>query len=123
MSEVSLGTVYDINKNIMSKMEKLSNPALMNKLKKVEQYFNENKVYFMLLCADRRDYTLFRLVEDNAPAEAASILKECLMNRGEVLEIEKVEETNAFEIWLRIDDEPFCYYLFPYDEGVVEFRG
>ncbi len=120
MSEVSLGTIYDINKNIMSKMEKLSNPALMNKLKKVEQYFNENKVYFMLLCADRRDYTLFRLVEDNAPAEAASILKECLMNRGEVLEIEKVEETNAFEIWLRIDDEPFCYYLFPYDEAIIE---
>ena len=41
MSEVSLGTVYDINKNIMSKMEKLSNPALMNKLKKVEQYFGK----------------------------------------------------------------------------------
>ena len=120
MSEVSLGTIYDINKNIMSKMDKLSNPALMNKLKKVEQYFNENKMYFMLLCHERRDFTLFRLTETNSPKEAASILKECLQNRGMVLEIEKVEETNAFEIWLKIDDEAFCYYLFPYDEAVIE---
>lgn len=120
MSEVSLGTIYDINKNIMSKMEKLSNPALANKLKKVEQYFKENHVYFMLLCAERRDYTLFNLSMEHSHIEAASALKECLLNRGEVLEIEKVEETNAFEIWLRIDDEPFCYYLFTYDDAVIE---
>ena len=120
MSEVSLGTIYDINKNIMSKMDKLSNPALMNKLKKVEQYFNENKMYFMLLCHERRDFTLFRLTETNSPKEAISILKECLQNRGMVLEIEKVEETNAFEIWIKIDDEAFCYYLFPYDDAIIE---
>ena len=120
MSEVSLGTIYDINKNIMSKMDKLSNPALMNKLKKVEQYFNENKMYFMLLCHERRDFTLFRLIETNSSQEAASILKECLQNRGMVLEIEKVEETNAFEIWLKIDNEAFSYYLFPYDDAIIE---
>ena len=58
--------------------------------------------------------------EKKVDTEILPLLKECLMNRGEVLEIEKVEETNAFEIWLRIDDEPFCYYLFPYDEAIIE---
>ena len=119
MSEVNLGTVYDINKNIMNSMTKLSNPALMNKLKKVEQYFLENRIYFMLLCHERRDYTLFRLTNKDSHIEAASILKECLQNRGEVLDIERVD-TGAFEIWIRTDDEAFCYYLFPYDEAIIE---
>ena len=120
MSEVSLGTIYDINKNIMNNMDKLSNPALVNKLKKVAQYFSENKTYFMLLCHEKRDYTLFRLTKEDSHLEAADILKECLQNRGVVLEIEKTEDGFAFEIWLKIDGEAFCYYLFPYDEAVIE---
>lgn len=119
MSEVNLGTIYDINKNIMNNMKKLSNPALMNKLKKVEQYFKENKMYFMLLCHERRDFTLFRLTKDDSHAEAASILKECLQNRGDVLEIE-ITKDGAVEIWIKDDGEAFCYYLFPYDEAIIE---
>jgi hypothetical protein len=33
---------------------------------------------------------------------------------------EKTEDDIAIEIWIEIDKEPFCYYLFPYDEAVIE---
>lgn len=118
MSEVSLGSVYDINKNLMSKENKLSLPALENKLKKVKEYFINGNKYYMLLCHERRDYTVFNLLDALSPTKAVKELKECLLNRGNVLSIEKVE--GAFEIWLKIDDEAFCYYLFPYDNAVIE---
>ena len=60
MSEVSLGTVYDINKNLMSKENKLSLPALENKLKKVKEYFiNGNKYCFYVMKEETILYLIY----------------------------------------------------------------
>lgn len=119
MGEVSLGTVYDINKNLMKNEKKLSSPALNNKLKKVTQFFKEGQMYYMLLCHEMRDYTIFRIADAQASAEKATQeLKECLLNRGEVLSLDK--ENEAFEIWIKNNNEAFCYYLFPYDNAIIE---
>ena len=45
MGEVSLGTVYEINKNLMRREEKLSKPAFANKLKLVKNFFLKNEKY------------------------------------------------------------------------------
>lgn len=120
MGEVSLGTVYDINKNLMKNEKKLSSPALTNKLKKVTQFFKEGQMYYMLLCHEMRDYTIFRIIDSQSSAEKATQeLKECLLNRGEVLSLDK-EENGAFEIWIKNNNEAFCYYLFPYDNAIIE---
>lgn len=119
MGEVSLGTVYEMNKNLMKNEKKLSKPALENKIKKVQSFFKENKFYFMLLCHERRDYTIIKLKNKDSYEKAGEELKECLLNRGDILAIDK-ENENTFEIWLKIDDEAFCYYLFPYDDAIVE---
>jgi hypothetical protein len=50
----------------------------------------------------------------------AADIDECLTNRGEIISIEPTENNDAFEIWLKIDDEYYVYYLFPYDLGVIE---
>ena len=119
MGEVSLGTVYDINKNLMKNEKKLSSPALTNKLKKVTQFFKEGQMYYMLLCHEMRDYTIFRIIDAQTSAEKATQeLKECLLNRGEVLSLDK--ENEAFEIWIKNNNEAFCYYLFPYDDAIIE---
>lgn len=119
MGEVSLGTVYDINKNLMQYEKKLSSPALTNKLKKVEMFFKEGNKYFMMLCHETRDYTIFKLNSKESAKKATQELKECLLNRGEVLAIDK-EKNGAFEIWVKSNEEAFCYYLFPYDNAVIE---
>jgi hypothetical protein len=79
----------------------------------------------MLLCNERKDYTLFRflhslddIIPDTQYAGAELIL--CLKNRGDIYSIANTEDGIALEIWLSIDDEIYCYYLFPYDEGVIE---
>ena len=49
-----------------------------------------------------------------------SDLMECLTNRGNVVSIEPTEDKQAYEIWIdKGDEEPCCYYFFPYDAAIV----
>lgn len=76
----------------------------------------------MLLCNERRDYTLFHKKNNSHKTyeNMLDVLKECLTNRGQVKSIELDKVSQAIEIWLHIDEENFAYYLFPYDTGVIE---
>lgn len=121
MSEVNMGTLYDANKSAMANYPKMDRATLKDKLKEIEKYFKKDDIVFhMLLCHERRDYTVFMLRsgDSNCIEEAVSALKDCMVNRGTILEIEE-QPDGAYEIWLRIDDEAFCYYLFPYGQGVI----
>ena len=110
MSEVSLGTVYDINKNLMDKKKRLSNSALRKKIDEIDKSFFQ-KGYFMLLCHEQRDYTVFDITTDANAGWAARELKDCLNNRGDVLSIEKTQDGIAYEIWIRKVEGSFVYYL------------
>lgn len=131
--KVELGTLYDINKNIIEKnVEVLSDEQLQSKKDLIVDFINQtgNK-YYMLLCNDRKDYTLFHRneTEDGLWKDSAGLtedviekvlIDECLPNRGKTKSIELTEDKNAFEIWISIDGESYCYYFFPYDLGVIE---
>lgn len=124
-TNINLGNMYDMNKQIMDQVATTINPIeLYPYQKKIEDWFNwKIDSYAMLLCHERRDYTVFHLYEKqnpNPPALAAQELIGCLLDRGDVLSIEETEDKQAWEIWLRIDKESFCYYLFPYDNAVIE---
>lgn len=123
-TEINLGSLYDMNKQLMEQVgEPISELALYPYQTKIEDWFNWNiDSYAMLLCHERRDYTVFHLYEkqnSNPPAVAAKELINCLLNRGEILSIEETND-KAWEIWLRIDKEVYCYYLFNYDNAVIE---
>lgn len=123
-TNINAGTLYDANKQIMSQIGKsLDHLQLAAVQAKLEDWFNMIiDTYAMLLCHERRDYTIFHLYETqnpNPPAIAAKELIICLKSRGEILSIEENED-EAWEIWLKIDNEPFCYYLFRYDDAVIE---
>lgn len=128
MSEekITIGNLYELNKQLLENEKSLSASKIREKTKSLQTYFSQSSnVYFMLLCNDAKDYTLFRIINDEARIErtkkAAAEVIDCLNNRGEILSIEKVNESTAFEIWLRKNDNNiFCYYLFNYDEGVIE---
>lgn len=124
-TNINLGNMYDMNKQIMDQVGSPINPIeLYPYQKKIEDWFNwKIDSYAMLLCHERRDYTVFHLYEKqnpNPPALAAQELIGCLLDRGDVLSIEETEDKQAWEIWLRIDEQSFCYYLFPYDNAVIE---
>lgn len=125
MAELSLGTLYDANKQIMNsqKIKPLTAPELAAAEKKIENFFNmQCDNYGMLYCKDRSDFTIFHMYEKqnpNPPALAAAECIGCCLDRGDILSIEEQEDKN-FEIWLKIDDEAYAYYLFPYDNAVIE---
>ena len=121
---VSLGTLYDFNKMIMATQSPLTKNEINEKLQSLEDWFNLRiDGYAMLLCRERYDFTVFHLYElqnENPPSIAAKELIEILQNRGDILSIEKENNTSTFEIWLKIDEEAFAYYLFACDDWVIE---
>ena len=125
--KVELGTLYDINKNIVETgVEALTEEQMKNKKELFEEYIeNTNNEYYMLLCNDRKDYTVFRRTgigsEDSIGCCLIDILiDECLPNRGITKSIELTENKDAVEIWISINGESYCYYFFPYDAAIIE---
>lgn len=120
-SKVTLGTVYDMNKSLIQQVEKpMTKEDLENARNTFEEYVTtSDNQYYMLLCNDRKDYTLFNYTTERLEF-FYNELQECLINRGSVYSIEKTSDNQALEIWLKIDDEVFCYYFFAYDTGVLE---
>ena len=57
MSNLEMGTVYDLNKQLVETAEKVISPYKLNEKKKIiKQFVRENKDnYFMLLCNEGRD--------------------------------------------------------------------
>ena len=94
---------------------------LKEKFTLLEEYTLEKfNHYYMLLCNDRKDYTVFHTTVLEDKHSVPNELMECLTNRGLIYGIDRTEDGVAIEIWLMIDNEPYCYYFFPYDEAIVE---
>ena len=127
---VSLGTLYDFNKQMVLKQGRLSKSKIESIKPELEEWFNwQIDGYAMLLCRERYDFTVFHLYEKqnpNPPAIATDELVEALKNRGKILSIEKDTVNNyptnegAWEIWMKIDKEIFAYYLFNCDDFVIQ---
>lgn len=123
--KVSLGNLYDMNKQVMLKQPPLGRLEIDNIKLNLEQWFNwQLDGYAMLLCRERYDFTIFHLYElqnPNPPRVAANELIEVLKNRGKILSIEKdINDDKVWEIWLKIDKEAYAYYLFNCDDFVIQ---
>lgn len=121
-------TLYDVNKQLLNN-ERFLDPIELNlKIKTIRKaYDNKTLKFLMLLCNERKDYTIFDLKnftkeKDLCLNEFESDLRESLQNRGRVLTIEKAVSSPGWEIWLRDDEgENFCYYLFNCTPAVLSY--
>lgn len=118
--EIDTGlSMYDINKNLMKEEKPLDPIATNIAIKKAaDGILSSFKKYWMLLCRERNDYTVFIITGSNKLEDE---LKETILNRGKLLDISQQEDKN-FEIWIRDPEteENFVYYLFDYTFGIVE---
>ena len=127
--EIEFGTLYDINKNLVKQTEIKLNEGVLNSKKQVITDFMKkcNNYYYMILCNERKDYTVFHwinLCNNNDAKEISKILvDECLTNRGEIRGIDLTKNKDAIEIWMVIDNEAYVYYFFPYDNAIIEVGG
>ena len=121
--DVSLGNLYDINKQLMATMPEMTDAEINLITPQLEEWFNwKLDGYAMLLCRERYDFTVFHLYEKQNPYPqkvAVSELFELLKERGKILSIEKADEI-SWEIWIKIDEEAFVFYLFGCDRWIIE---
>ena len=120
---IEAGNLYEANKQLVIQNEKpLTHPELAAKQEELEEFFEDQVQEFaMLLCHERRDYTIFQLTSSSTAEHfAAREAIGCCTDRGKILGIDKTNDGIAYEIWLDIDNEAFCYYLFPYDKAVIK---
>ena len=122
--DIAAGNLYEANKQLVEKTENpLTHPQLANIQLQLENFFETKvKKYAMLLCHEERDYTVFNLdpVSVTSPHFAAREALGCCTDRGAVYSVEETEDKQAYEIWIKKEDEMYCYYLFPYDQAVIE---
>ena len=129
MAEINMGTLYDMNKNVIANLSPLGKGQIRETLNsEVSEYLKDtDNTYYMMLCHEARDYTVFRISDYSSIPDAIKELKECLNNRGELYSIAK-DTNGAIEIWIKgtgfceylEKDKFYMYYLFPYDAAIIE---
>ena len=112
--------LYSLNKNIMNQMKPI-NEQEINELKNSVNALSEYGMYFMLLCKDYNYYTIFHknfpsIISTDSFANMVIILCQEL---GDIIGWENTDQ-GAIEVWIKINDEAYCFYLFQYDAGIVE---
>ena len=113
-------SLYDFNKTNMAQI-KPYDLIVLNKMctQVAEDVWQSASSYWMLLCRERNDYTIFHI--RNNKEELQKAILECLNNRGYVLDITKQPDNN-YEIWIRDFDtnDNVVYYLFDYNNAIIE---
>lgn len=120
--------LYDFNKVNMARLPELTEHEELAATRVLKTFFRENASirYFMMLCYDNHDFTLFDTesneMVDILPTIVTDIM-ECMHNRGfGFIDIAPVE--GAIEIWVKPHDQQevaHMYMLFPYDNGVITY--
>ena len=118
--------IYDVCKSLTASLQPYDPIVLKRKISAIAESYTETNLidYLMLLCHDRRDYTIFNISRGFDTDTFKLDLEECLFNRGYVVSIEEAtDELNAWEIWVRDKEteENFCYYLFNCSNAVIEY--
>lgn len=114
-------TQYEMKKKQYLEVTPLDPLLVVSNIKEIsEKMFDSSSHYYMLLCNDRKDYTIFHLSDAFVDAVLEQELLETIQNRGEIMDIYDGCQDNSWEIWVKDNGECFCYILFEYDSGVIE---
>lgn len=127
-TEISGSSLYEMNQAIMQSETPFSKAEIVTAMEHIAIWVHNNAAsekYYMMLCKELSDYTVFDLNEKaNIPhycnTMAADVI-DCIQNRGELLSIEETDDKNAWEIWVKMISGTHAYYLFPYTAGVIEY--
>lgn len=114
--------LYDLNKLIISQMPNLSQDALLEKKDVIDALHTKyNNSYYMLYGKEISYFTLFKIID---PAYFNYDVFDCLKHLGgDIKAMDLTEDSDAVEIWIEIEQNPICLYLFPYDSGVINVGG
>ena len=115
--------MYQINKDLVRTLKKMTNMEVNQALEKVAEWFNPNETHYALLNHEQHYFTIFENGSaDNIPNNFIAELKDILMNHYGDGDLRAIDVNGtAVEIWAIWDHEPTVAYLFPYSQGVVYY--
>ena len=133
IKKIEVGSLYELNQNIVAQLPPQPQEHIQEQLFKIKDWFSKsNGKYFMLLCKEKADYTLFNFngkeitdifpeFIDKMSIKAVKELEVCIKNRGILMAINKATE-NAWEIWIKDikNKEVHMYMLFECGSMVIE---
>lgn len=124
--DITMPTKYEINKAGYAEFKPLDPITLQQELAQIAKEFPSH-YYWMLLCKERSDYTIFydkKIDMGNKIQNTVTELRETLHNRGDVISIEYIGDKQKampmWEIWLKSDGQVVMYMLFECDDFIVE---
>lgn len=114
-------SAYDTNKTMMRQMPVLSSEEIDQSIRDIVIPFLSDKTleYYMLLCRERNDYTIFSFSQTTYNEKFKKEFIETLENRGHIQSIH-LNDDSVIEIWIKILEESFVYYFFDYAAGVIK---
>lgn len=121
MAEIEMGTLYELNKQIMSQLPPQSKQQLIQNFNIIGTWFGKGlERWFMLMCKEKSDFTFLHITNEQF-TKGIFELQDILRERGEVLAIQYVHGEDAFEIWVKNNEgEVFLYMLFEAEWMIVE---
>ena len=116
-------TLYDLNKAIVAQLPLLTDEQLLEKGLLITEN-TKNSLYYMLLGREINYYTIFEQWNPSFLSSDFSNMGEavitCLQDIGDVVDIDFIETTRAFEIWVRTKEQDnICLYLFDCEQMIV----
>lgn len=129
-------SMYQMNKDLIKGLKKMTNMEINNALDKVKDWFWKQPVdckHFALLNHEKHYFTIFaagacwskpitalhKKIEDSFVAEVKDIITN-YYGDNDIRAID-IDSNGAVEIWGMWDGEPTVAYLFPYEQGVVYY--
>lgn len=128
-NKATLGTLYDINKSAYAAMPDMDAKAFGSMTTNVGLWFSSRpeRKYFMFLCRELNDYTVFHLNGTNYNLAREELI-DLIKSRGACVGIEYDHAGDAYDVWVKrpiVGEngqrvEAFMYKLFPCDDFIIE---
>lgn len=126
--DLATNSLYELNKQAYNTVMPLNRADTKEHLQYLYEWLKEQSCdYAMLLCHERRDYTIFKYTDRLDKTYYNGTLKdlyECIYNRGKLLDIRYLQDQDAWEIWVRIKEEDeytnYMYMFFNAEGFVIE---
>ena len=65
MAEVEMGTLYELNKQVMAQLPPQDEVVMSHNWEVISDWFKKDKDrWFMLMCKERSDFTLFHITNN-----------------------------------------------------------
>lgn len=127
MPQATLGTLYEANQQMYQQLATPSDKIIEKQLNKMLDWIINNLIhcyYFMLLCREKYDFTIFSCSQYTDYENLKNEIKEVLQSRGTIIEIRLSDNKDMYECWVREEEtkEVSMYAFFDCNDWVIEIE-